>query len=72
MGLIKVETAGSFGSETRIFRAMEHGHVDAVAQAIEYLSGEVLPKANVNDHKCHEQGVTPEGGWDRQLKGGAV
>ena len=41
MGLITIQTAGSFQSQTKTFRADHHGHAEA--QAIEWLVGEVLP-----------------------------
>lgn len=65
MGLIRIVTAGSFGEHNKSFSAQTHGHVDAVAEAIEWLSKELLPEANVNDHKCHEQHVEPAEGWKR-------
>ena len=34
MGLITIQTAGSFQSQTKTFRADHHGHAEAVAQAI--------------------------------------
>ena len=43
MGLITIQTSGSFQSQTKTFRADHHGHAEAVAQAIEWLVGEVLP-----------------------------
>ena len=45
MGIITIQTSGSFQSQTKTFRADRHGHADAVAQAIEWLVGEVLPES---------------------------
>lgn len=59
MGLIRIESAGSFGSSRREFSAISGGHADAVAQAIEYLSKEILPAAIRLDHKLAEQGSKP-------------
>ena len=42
-GIITIQTSGSFQSPTKTCRANHHGHADAVAQAIEWLVGEVLP-----------------------------
>ncbi len=64
MGLIKIVTAGSFGGHNKTFSAQTHGHVDAVAQAIKWLAEDLLSEANVNDHKCHDQGIKPSDGWD--------
>ena len=66
MGLIRIDVQGSFGTESKTFSAQMHGHVDAVAQAIEWLSGYLLPKANVNDHDCHDKQVKPADGWRRR------
>lgn len=64
MGMIRIETAGSFGPRTeRQFSAMKRGHAQAVAEAIEYLSKEVLPKAIANDHRCHTEAVFPSEGF---------
>lgn len=65
MGLIRIETAGSFGESKNVFYAQNNGHVDAVAQTIEFLSKELLPIANAQDHKLHSGGCEPEKGWDR-------
>jgi hypothetical protein len=40
MGMIKIETVGSFPNQTKTFSAMQHGHADAVAKAITWLSDE--------------------------------
>ncbi len=61
MGAIKVELSGSFGREGATFSAMQHGHADAVARAIEWLSTNALPAAIRLDHELHEQGDKPEG-----------
>ncbi len=69
MGFIKIEVGGSFvgkfgvSSLSETFSAMEHGHADAVARAIEHLSGTVLPRATALDHVLHEQSQTPRGGF---------
>ena len=66
MGMITVKVEGSFRDPgERVFSAMHHGHADAVAQAIEYLSSEVLPKAIDQDHVLQEDGHSPEGGFGR-------
>ena len=59
MGYVNVSVGGSFvghygiGAVTETFSAEEHGHADAVARAIEYLSGIVLPRATAFDHQLH-------------------
>lgn len=65
MGLIRIETAGSFGNSRNEFSAIDNGHADAVAQAIEFLSKEVLPNAIAKDHRLHTEGQSPQKGWMR-------
>lgn len=65
MGNITIQTAGSFGSSHREFSAVNHGHVDAVAQAIEYLSKEWLPIAIAMDTRLQSEGLTPDLGFNR-------
>jgi hypothetical protein len=71
MGQILIETRGSFGKSVLSVSAMPHGHADAVAQAIEWLSGKVLPKATELDHQLHTEGQEPENGWARTAKEGS-
>jgi hypothetical protein len=70
MGQITIDVRGSFGRKcgTKTFSAMNHGHADAVAQAIEFLSKELLPFATALDHKLHSQGTSPNDGFDREAK----
>jgi hypothetical protein len=69
MGYINVTTGGSFvgqyglTSVTEQFVALDHGHADAVARAIEYLAEVVLPRATALDHELHEQGEKPRKGF---------
>ena len=65
MGVLKIETTGSFPVRERSFSAIENGHAHAVAEAIEWLSSEVLPVAIEQDHRLHEQGAKPSQGFDR-------
>ena len=65
MGQIRVELSGSFGNEKKLFSAMTNGHADAVAQVIEWLSGEVLPGSTALDHKLHDKGEKPTDGFER-------
>lgn len=60
MGMISIETAGSFPRHTKRFSAMQHGHARAVADAIRWLSEEVLPAAIRQDHDLHAEGHAPE------------
>jgi hypothetical protein len=64
MGMLKIETLGSFKPESKTFSAMEHGHAHAVAGAIAFLSTVVLPEAIANDHKCHDEGLRPSSGFE--------
>ncbi len=62
MGAIRIEIAGSFKPNTdHTFSAQTHGHADAVAKAIQWLSEEVLPRAIRHDHDLHEEGAKPDG-----------
>lgn len=42
MGVLNISTNGSFPHRNKAFKAMTHGHAHAVAEAIRYLSDEVL------------------------------
>ena len=68
MGLITIQTSGSFQSQTKTFRADHHGHAEAVAQAIEWLVGEVLPESTAQDHELHDEGDWPAGGFRRESR----
>lgn len=70
MGMVRIETWGSFSLKRRSFSAMEHGHAHAVAQAIQWLSEEVLPEAIERDCRLAEQGSKPDHGFDRPKKAG--
>lgn len=64
MGVINIAVAGSFTTkETKQFSAMHGGHALAVAEAISYLSKEILPEAIKHDHNLHEDGAKPEVGF---------
>lgn len=67
MGMIRIEVAGSFDREpAQAFSAEANGHAAAVAEAIRWLAGTVLPKAIANDHRCHTDGVAPSNGFAGQ------
>lgn len=66
MGTITIQTNGSFGQKTKSFKAITNGHADAVAQAIEWLSGELLPDSISQDHELHNDGCKPENGFKRK------
>jgi len=64
MGAIKIEVKGSFMQRpTKVFSAMRGGHAKAIADAIQFLSGEFLSKAIQQDHMLHENGDKPEIGF---------
>lgn len=66
MGMITVELKGSFGlPRFKTFSAMEGGHAQAIAEAIQYLSEVELPKAIRNDHECHKDGIEPSAGYGK-------
>jgi len=64
VGRITVQVQGSFGSpEERTFSAMTEGHAAAVADAIQYLSSDLLPRAIKRDHALHGDGHFPDEGF---------
>lgn len=66
MGMIVIELSGSFGQpRSKTFSAMEGGHAQAVAEAIQYLSEVELPKSIRNDHECHKDGIEPSKGYGK-------
>jgi hypothetical protein len=65
MGILTIDTTGSFPRRNRVFRAQGNGHAHAVAEAIAYLSTEVLPAAIESDHRLHDEGAKPDNGFDR-------
>jgi hypothetical protein len=71
MGMITVNVAGSFGKKngSKTFSAIKNGHADAVAQAIEFLAGELLPFATALDHQIHAEGDKPQDGFERKASG---
>lgn len=64
MGQLTIETHGSFPTHRVVFSALDHGHAHAVAQAIAWMSDELLPEAIQLDHRLHDQGSKPELGFD--------
>lgn len=66
MGVIRIVTAGSFPFRDKEFGAIKRGHAHAVAEAIRFLSEEVLPEAIERDHKLHDDGHKPAEGFGRQ------
>lgn len=70
MGMITIEIAGSFVkgqlSGLRRFSAIKNGHAHAVAEAIEWLSAQVLPNAIAQDHKLQANGEFPLEGFSRK------
>ena len=67
MGSITINFEGSFAPFARkTFTAYEHGHAQAVAEVINFLSGEVLPKAIALDHELQKQGEYPNEGFDKE------
>ncbi len=69
MGIINISVQGSFRNHTtKQFSAMHGGHAQAVAEAIEFLSGELLPESIEQDHNLHEDGAKPEVGFGKKEK----
>ena len=64
MGIISINITGSFMERpTKRFSAMYGGHALAVAEAIQWLADDVLPKAIQQDHMLHETKAYPELGY---------
>ena len=65
MGMIVIDMYGSFPLSKRRFAAELHGHAAAVAEAITYLSGQVMQSAIRLDHRLQTEGHMPlhEFGW---------
>ena len=64
MGQITINIAGSFNpGYKKTISALETGHADAVAQAIEFLACVVLPRAIEQDHELQAQGHKPSKGF---------
>lgn len=71
MGTIDIATSGSFGHKSKRFGPADHGHVDVVAELLEWVATELLPHAHVIDHEIHDEGTEPPSGWDRKRKVGS-
>ena len=64
MGMISITVGGSFRNRPfKQFSAMKGGHAQAVAEAIEFLSGEFLSDAIKLDHELQADGEKPEIGF---------
>jgi hypothetical protein len=59
MGLIKIQTCGSFRDDKVDFSAIKHGHARAISDAIKYLNDR-LPEAIRQDHDLQDNGQYPE------------
>ena len=76
MGVIRISIHGSFHQYPGIdpqanadFSAQTDGHAQAVADAISFLSNEVMPKAIANDHRLHASKVMPSSGSFGKVEG---
>ena len=66
MGQITIHIEGSFEPKQRVtISAMDTGHADCVAKAIQSLAEMVLPRAIRQDHELHEAGHKPREGFGR-------
>jgi len=63
MGMLNINTTGSFKGVNKNFSAMLNGHAQAVAEAIKFLSEIVLPEAIAQDHELQADGALPEQGF---------
>lgn len=60
MGMINIVLSGSFGGDGSTFRAQKSGHADAIREAINWLSGDVLKKAIKQDHELQSNNQFPD------------
>lgn len=66
MGTLRIDLRGSWKpNRASNFNAIHHGHAQAVAEAIAWLAGVVLPEAIALDHECHDDGARPARGFGR-------
>lgn len=67
MGMVQVKLAGSFNilNTTKEFTASTNGHAAAVANAITFLSKEIMPSAIALDHDLALKGIKPAGGFGK-------
>lgn len=65
MGVLKIEAYGSFPYTSKTFSAQEHGHAHAVAEAIAFLTNDVLPWAISRDHQLQAEGAQPSRGFSK-------
>ena len=65
MGMITIESRGSFPTRRKEFGAITHGHAHAVQEAIAYLVDEMLPAAINKDHQLHDEGAAPTQGFEK-------
>jgi len=69
LGEITIDVRGSFKNKPfKKFTAMHGGHAQAIAEAIEFLSGDFLSDAIKQDHKAQEQGAKPELGFGEKRR----
>lgn len=64
MGILIIQTKGSFGTTYKEFSAMEHGHAHAVTTAMEHLT-HLMQDATNNDHKCRDESINPSKGFQK-------
>lgn len=60
MGMINISLSGSFGNNRSTFKAQKSGHAQAIREAINWLSGDILKNAIEQDHRLHLNGEFPE------------
>jgi len=63
MGMIRIETYGSFPANSKIFSAMQSGHECAVEDVIKWLETQMLDSSRQQDKKLRADGHAPEDGW---------
>lgn len=66
MGTLKIETEGSFKKTGITFSATDHGHAQAVASAIKFLSSVILPEAIAQDHELQSDNYFPNKGFRKE------
>lgn len=71
MGMIRVQTWGSFGQVDKTFKAQTSGHAVAADDALQFLQG-VANAAAVKDQKLRTEGHEPDDGFAEAEKRGLL
>lgn len=68
MGMIIIETNGSFGVRRVEFAAQQHGHSHCVREAIKFLVDRLMGQAVNDDHALHDENKSPDAGFCKKIE----